>query len=417
MQTHLHRIRPLAWCAMLSILVHLCLILSLRMLGSYDFGASVGNPLAVMVDLAAVSAAVGAQGATVKKAEPQKPELRTVAASLPEDGFEKGAAATRGREEVRPAPKPEAKPAAERLQSAAAPDDDMEEHKRAPRRHSGLRRRTPVVIDSPPAVPRPLPAVKPHRVLAADATPTMLNSVSESLASRYEKLTYLISMYGIPIGHAELESKSEMGVTVISLRVKSNAVISSYFPVDNLVETRHINGMFLVSNVKQNEGDFKCDQSFTINAAKKRVSFVDFRNSRTLDMDVPSGDVLDTLSGIYYLRNRQLEVGRTETLHIFDSETYADVPVEILRKEEMRLPNLAKVDTVVVRPLQTTPGIFRRTGDLLIWMTDDDKKVPVKIATSIPIGRVTAELISAESQPHIAASDPHIAASDPQQGR
>ena len=89
MQTHLHRIRPLAWCAMLSILVHLCLILSLRMLGSYDFGASVGNPLAVMVDLAAVSAAVGAQGATVKKAEPQKPELRTVAASLPEDGFEK----------------------------------------------------------------------------------------------------------------------------------------------------------------------------------------------------------------------------------------------------------------------------------------------------------------------------------------
>jgi len=109
-------------------------------------------------------------------------------------------------------------------------------------------------------------------------------------------------------------------------------------------------------------------------------------------------EALDTLSGFYYLRNRPLQVGKTEALHIFDSETYADVPVEVLRRESMRLPNFTKVDTVVVRPLQQTAGIFRRTGDVLIWMTDDAYKVPVKIVTSVALGTVTAELVAAESK-------------------
>ena len=108
--------------------------------------------------------------------------------------------------------------------------------------------------------------------------------------------------------------------------------------------------------------------------------------------------MLDTLSGIYFLRNRQLQVGKTETLHIFDSESYADVPVEILRRETVRLPNFTTVDTLVVQPLQKSAGIFRRTGDILIWMTDDVNKVPVKIVTSVALGTVTVELVSAESK-------------------
>jgi hypothetical protein len=92
-------------------------------------------------------------------------------------------------------------------------------------------------------------------------------------------------------------------------------------------------------------------------------------------------------------------VGKTETLNIFDSETYAEVPVEILRRETILLPNFTEIGTLVVQPLQKSAGIFRRTGDVLIWLTDDANKVPVKIVTSVSIGRVTIDLISAESTP------------------
>jgi hypothetical protein len=110
--------------------------------------------------------------------------------------------------------------------------------------------------------------------------------------------------------------------------------------------------------------------------------------------------VVDTLSGIYSLRSRKLEVGKTEMLHVYDAEVVGDVPVEIVRREEMRLPNLTKVKTLVVRPLQKTAGMFRRSGEVLIWMTDDAFKVPVKIVTTMALGKVTAELVSAETKPH-----------------
>jgi len=233
--------------------------------------------------------------------------------------------------------------------------------------------------------------------VTANLTLPPLSSASNFLSTKSEKLTYLISMFGLPMGSAELEAKNENGEIWLTLRVRSNAAISNVYPVDDVVETRHINGQFILSTIKQQEGSFRSDEGFTINLRKKRVSWVDNRGGRSQTVAIPTDEVLDTLSGIYFLRNRQLQVGKTETLHIFDSESYADVPVEILSRETVRLPNFTEVNTLVVKPLQKSAGIFRRTGDILIWMTDDAYKVPVKIVSSVALGTVTVELISAES--------------------
>ena len=53
----------------------------------------------------------------------------------------------------------------------------------------------------------------------------------------------------------------------------------------------------------------------------------------------------------------------------------------------------------MVKPNLKTDGIFKRTGELTIWLTDDDKKVPVRLETTIPLGKITAELVSAEAEP------------------
>jgi hypothetical protein len=281
---------------------------------------------------------------------------------------------------------------------AAVEDDDD-----APRKpHPGRKPKRQAAAAPVPHLARvaSIPEAEQKRTPVARETPTMLQTVSAQMAARYEKLSYLVTVRGLPIGNAELESKYENGVTSITLRVQSNALTSTFFPIDNVVETRHIDGLFIMGTIKQHEGEFRGDQAFAINLAQRTVSWSDFINHHIQKTDLPSDDVLDTLSGIYYLRNRPLQVGRTETLPIFDSEVFADVPVEILRREEMRLANLKKVATVVVRPLQQTAGIFRRTGEVLIWLTDDDFKVPVKIVTSIALGQVTAELISAESKPY-----------------
>jgi hypothetical protein len=382
MYSHFCKIRtPLVYCSLLSILVHFLLISSMKMWGSYDFSAPVSQPPSVMVDLAAPSAAE--VPARIPAPEQQAARPATTDSSLPE-------------EEIVDHPVPGSSAPPPRV-APAAPEVPV----RVPTPEQPTISKPVAVIPHPEVLP---PAKKIwararlRRQPALRETPTMLKTVSGVLASRYEKLSYLISLRGLPIGSAELESKYENGVTTITLRVQSNALTSSFFHVDNVIETRHIDNKFIIGTIKQQEGDFRSDESFNINLGQQTVSWSDFINHRTLETVLPSDDVLDTLSGIYYLRERPLQLEKTEVLHIFDSETYADVPVEILRREEIRLPNLKKIATIVVRPVQKTAGVLRRTGDVFVWMSDDDFKVPVKIVTTIKLGEVTAELVSAESK-------------------
>ncbi|HJV35706.1 DUF3108 domain-containing protein [Geomonas sp.] len=401
---------PLILSCLGSLLLHVVMAHAVGVLGHYDFGRPVDQQPAVALELsdtleARVAPVASADSASRPSPEPPATadtpadtpsEVRSVAAlhdpAVPglwppssSPGSEPASAAAEAaavspspvadqEASADPAPPASALPSAEAA-SAPAPADTP----------------APVALQQPSATPAPA---------ASQAPDTMLQKVSDFLAPRYERLAYQITMHGVPIGHAELESKNEKGITSITLRVRSNAAFSGIYLVEDLVETQHVGGLYIMARVSQREGSFTSEENFTINLRKKRVSWFDLKQPRSLTISVPTGNVLDSLSGIYYLRNRPLQVGTVETLYIFDSESYAEVPVEVLRREKMSLANLRKVDTLVVRPLQKTAGIFRRTGEVLIWLTDDASRVPVKIETSIALGKVTARLVSAESSPY-----------------
>jgi hypothetical protein len=212
-----------------------------------------------------------------------------------------------------------------------------------------------------------------------------------------EKLSYLISLLGVPVGSMELEASNANGEVRISLRTRTNTALSSIYPVDDLIETRHLGGNFIITKIRQREGAFSSDIGFTIFLRDKRVFWIDRIRNRHSNETIPNSEVLDTLSSFYYLRNRPLQTGKTEILHIYDGDVYAPVPVEILRQEEVRLRNLKKVDSLVLRHVRQKE-IFRRTGDMMIWLTNDENRVPVKMETTTPLGKVTVELVSSETQ-------------------
>jgi hypothetical protein len=175
-------------------------------------------------------------------------------------------------------------------------------------------------------------------------------------------------------------------------------VFSTIYPVDDLIETRHINGNFILTRIRQQEGSFRGERGFTIFLRDKSVFWIDRLSNRSVKEPLPNSEVLDILSGLYFLRNRPLQVGTVETLHIYDSDNYAAIPVNVIRRETVTLPAFREVDALLVQPQMKPGGIFRRTGDVQIWLSDDRYKVPVKIVTSIALGQVTIELMSAESK-------------------
>jgi hypothetical protein len=159
-----------------------------------------------------------------------------------------------------------------------------------------------------------------------------------------------------------------------------------------------IKGNYLLTRVRQSEGSYRGDFGFTLMLREHQAFWVDRLTKRCNYQPLPVDDVMDAVSGFYFLRNRDLEVGKEEQLHLFDSNEYSLTTVEVLRREPIGLPGGREVDTLVVHPQFKTEGFFRRTGDIMLWLTDDEFRVPVRLETFITLGKVTAELVSAESE-------------------
>jgi hypothetical protein len=374
MSTRSNKIRTLAVYIGLSVLVHLLILFSLGRFGNYSFAGPV-NPLqAVMVDLTKP----GDDAAPVEDPDNQKTSnTDDVAEDVTADRNH-----ARVPEEVGTPP--------------ALAEKGPVEPKTVDPAASGKEMTDSITRTSVPAK-APQPAATRHSA-ATTAIPPPLRTSAEFMSSNSEKLSYLISVLGVPVGSVELEAINENGEVRITLRTKSNGALSSIYPVDDIIETRHIGGNFIITKIRQQEGSFRSDIGFTIFLRDKRVFWIDRIRNRHSNETIPNSEVLDTLSSFYYLRNRPLEIGKTEILHIYDGDAYAPVPVEILRQEEVRLRNFKKVDCLVVRHVKQEGGIFRRTGDMLIWLTNDENKVPVRIETTTPFGKVTVELVSSETQ-------------------
>jgi hypothetical protein len=49
-----------------------------------------------------------------------------------------------------------------------------------------------------------------------------------------------------------------------------------------------------------------------------------------------------------------------------------------------------------VEPLVKEGGLFKHEGNIIIWLTDDELRMPVKVRTKIIVGYVEAKLTNYE---------------------
>lgn len=348
----------------ISVLVHLLVFFSIGRFGSYSFAAPAGPLQAVMVDVAqpadVLPPAADNDSRTTARRHHNAEQLPVERVSEPDAITEKGTV--------------EAEPATTETYDTASLNRTGE----------------------PERIQQPEPS--PHTVTPPPPPHPPVRGSSRFLSSKREKLSFLVSLRGVPVGNMELEARHEKGELRIQLRTRSNSALSDIYAVDNSMETRHIGDSIIITKIRQREGSLRSDTGFTIFQQDKRVFWFDRTRNRYSNETIPNSDVLDTLSALYRLRKLPLRTGTSEILHMYDGEIYAPVPVEVVRQEQVLLRNFKKVDTLLLRHLHQKNGIFKRAGDMLIWVTHDDNRVPVKLETTTPLGTVTVELVSAESQ-------------------
>lgn len=106
---------------------------------------------------------------------------------------------------------------------------------------------------------------------------------------------------------------------------------------------------------------------------------------------------LDDIAFVYYIRTLPLEVGDTYTLDRYFKEEGNPVVIHVVRKDR-RETDAGTFNTVVVKPVIKTDGLFGEGGDAELHFTDDERRLLVYMKSNIPSfpGSLTLHLRSIE---------------------
>jgi hypothetical protein len=106
---------------------------------------------------------------------------------------------------------------------------------------------------------------------------------------------------------------------------------------------------------------------------------------------------LDVFSAFFLARQRGLGANGQLTVRVFDNGKLYDLPFRPIGYEELDLPEPLgqKVRTQIVEPVVPPgSGLFTQEGRLLVWVTADARRIPVRVRSKVPVGSVSGDLES-----------------------
>jgi len=146
------------------------------------------------------------------------------------------------------------------------------------------------------------------------------------------------------------------------------------------------------------------DSEAIFDYAEKQVTYIEIdpkdtmRPPRKVASQIEAG-TQDFISGLFLLRTFPLAVGKTFELTVSDTGLIYKIPVRVTKREQQKTI-FGKVWCFRVEPeVFGANRLIDQEGSMIIWITDDAKRVPVRSQINAKIGRVEIKLQSYNFKP------------------
>jgi hypothetical protein len=207
-----------------------------------------------------------------------------------------------------------------------------------------------------------------------------------------EHLEFSIDYGFINAGGATMaveRTRSVSGRECLDIRTeaKSNAVFSKIYKVWDRAQTFLELDTLLPRRFEKHlrEGSYRKDAVVKFD---REEHFARYENG---DEIVIHPWAQDELSAFYYVRMLPLEVGREVFIDNHANRKNYPLKVIVHRRETVEV-GAGKFDCLVIEPVIREGGIFSAKGTLTIWITDDERRIPVKMTTKVVVGSISASL-------------------------
>src|SRR5690606_18313104 len=148
--------------------------------------------------------------------------------------------------------------------------------------------------------------------------------------------------------------------------------------------------------VKQiEEGSYKDNDFAIFNHDLKKVF------AKKGNIDIPA-NVQDVISAIYYARTLNLKDAKAGD--VFPIEVYLDgeifaLGIKYLGRETIKT-DIGKVNAIKIQPLVVADRVFKEKDGLMLWVSDDDNKVPLRIKAELMVGSLKVDITKTSGLKH-----------------
>jgi hypothetical protein len=198
------------------------------------------------------------------------------------------------------------------------------------------------------------------------------------------------------LGSEGQESKDNYTVTTTA---QSQGFVSLLFSVQNEFRS-FFNPRTLCSekiSKKINEGRRHKETEIVFDSKRKRAILEERDLTKPneplkhAENEIPNC-VEDVVTAFYYLRRQDFQIGKPLHLPVNDGSQTYDVTLDVQARERIQTP-LGNRSAIRVEP-KVFSGLFKRKGRMLVWFSDDDQHLPLRIKFMIAVGPITATLKS-----------------------
>ena len=244
-----------------------------------------------------------------------------------------------------------------------------------------------------------LPTVPGLKVTAA-----LLLAAALAPAAPPESLQFAVEWRLIPAGTAKLSwlPASRPTASEVRLHLESTGLVTRLFRVDD--DYRAILGANLCaesSSMIAKEGNRNKETRVTFDAKAGKAFWVEKdlvkATTSNREVDIPPC-VHDVMGGLLALRSLRLEPGKTARIPISDGKKSIQARVEAQDREDIRTP-AGTFRAVRYEVFLFNDVLFKRSGHLHIWLTDDERRLPVQLQVRLQftIGTITFRLLKEET--------------------
>lgn len=237
--------------------------------------------------------------------------------------------------------------------------------------HADARRST--LKAEPAAVPRAVPAAPPKDTRGASLP---------GWAKSPEELAYRVDFIGITMGYARFRYEGKVSIAGkpayhLNVRAWTSGVLSYIFPINETIDYYLDAESLAPIRQEFTNREREKDDVALYDQETGRITYR-YRQSGKIRKQVDTiPSVYDPVSVAYYFRWRDLGV-ETRPRNVYAGRKVYQISSRVLGNERIRTEH-GEVDTIAVLPLIRRDGRPDDKGDLKIWFSNDERRVPVRL--------------------------------------